>query len=1346
MGLDFVDICQKMKSTGVIEIYPSFKVKKSKELMVKGKSFYAIWDPEAGLWSKNIYDVQRLVDKEIYDVQNSISPDIPTKALTLGDFSTKKWLEFEQYVKTQPDTSKLLDNKIIFANTEVAREDYASHKLPYALQEGPCPAYEELVSTLYSPEERTKFEWAIGSIIHGESKTIQKFIVFYGEAGTGKSTIINIIQNLFEGYYTSFEAKALASQNNSFATEAFRGNPLVAIQHDGDLSKIEDNTKLNSIIAHEEMLINEKYKAGYTSRINAFLFMGTNRPVKITDAKSGIIRRLIDVHPTGIRVSGNRYHELMRRIQFELGAIAYHCLEVFHRLGKSYYDGYRPLDMIFQTDVFFNFVEWNYETFRSQDQVTLKQAYDMYKQYCDESLVDFKLPRHKFREELKNYFERFDNIGCTADGRQVRSLYSGFCYSKFSNHESNNVGLISEDGGRNREFLKLTETTSRFDTEYAEEPAQYATKKGTPKASWEKVKTSLKDLDTSKEHYILIEDEHHIVVDFDLKDEDGNKSAELNLKEASKWPPTYAEFSKSGAGVHLHYIYEGDPSKLSRLYAPGVEVKVFTGNSALRRKLTKCNDLPIAKINSGLPLKEEKQNVYDPSVSFNEKAIRTMIEKNLRKEYHSSTKSSIDFIHKILTDSYNSDIHYDVTDMRQKVLTFASKSTNNSRYCVGLVAKMQFKSKDTVDDPLTNSGQYKDDELVFYDVEVFPNLFIVCWSYRDPEANVITMINPEPKDIEPLFNMKLIGFNNRRYDNHILYARYLGYSNQELFHLSQKIINQKDKSAFFSDAYGISYTDIFDFCSKKQGLKKWEIELGIHHQECPYQWNEEIPENKWLEIAEYCQNDVRATKATFEANIADFTAREILADLSGLTLNDTTNQHTLRIIFGNDKNPQEKFNYVDLSKPIEDIPYDMWEYLYNNTPLPIPKVGYPWSKELWFEPGVSLLPYFQGYKFEFGKSSYRGEDPGEGGYVYAKKGAYFNVALLDIASMHPSSLEDMWHFGPYTEKFSQIKQARIAIKHKDFAKLKTMLNGKLIKYVVEPDPDKMDALSYALKIAINSVYGLTSAKFDNKARDPRNIDNIVAKRGALFMIDLKHEVEARGFTVAHIKTDSIKIPNATKEIIDFVMDFGRKYGYEFEHEATYERMCLINDSVYIAKYDEHGIRTKGGKHAGEWTPTGARFAHPFVLKTLFTHEPIVFDDYCETRSVSASMYLDMNEGMAEGEHNYIFVGKTGLFCPIKKGEGGGELYRIDDEGKVSAVSGTSDYRWLEASQVKVLGMEDKINLGYFRDLVDSSLAEIAKCIDPEVFLEENGLPPWWNCGGNCANCSMHNNICDGLPF
>ena len=152
--------------------------------------------------------------------------------------------------------------------------------------------------------------------------------------------------------------------------------------------------------------------------------------------------------------------------------------------------------------------------------------------------------------------------------------------------------------------------------------------------------------------------------------------------------------------------------------------------------------------------------------------------------------------------------------------------------------------------------------------------------------------------------------------------------------------------------------------------------------------------------------------------------------------------------------------------------------------------------------GYSIMPFFPGYVFDHGKSTYMGEEVGEGGYVYSEPGMYGNIALLDIASMHPSSIVAEQLFGrSYTDVFSDILSARLAIKHKDFDKAKKLLGGKLEKYLT--DESAAGDLAFALKIAINSVYGLTSASFENSFRDPRNVDNIVAKRGALFMINLK---------------------------------------------------------------------------------------------------------------------------------------------------------------------------------------------------------------------------------------------------
>lgn len=1247
--MDFYQIRTRETKSG-LELYPDFIVGRSKDLMVQGRSFYAIWDEERQLWSKDEYDVQRMVDAELEREAEKLFQEtgIRHSVKYMRSFNSSSWTQFKKYIYQIGDNFHTLDAKLIFANTDLKKTDYASRRLDYALEPGKAEAWEELISTLYSPAERAKIEWAVGSIVSGDSTKIQKFLVFYGAPGTGKSTILKIIQKLFAGYTAAFDGKALGNSNAAFATEVFRHNPLVAIQHDGDLSKIEDNARLNSIIAHEDMVMNEKYKASYSARVNAMLFIGSNQPVRISDAKSGIIRRLIDVHPSGVKIPPRHYEALLSQIDFELGAIAHHCWQVYLDMGKNYYNSYRPTEMMLQTDVFFNFIEAHFDLFKAQNYTTLKQAYSLYKEFCTESGIERPLPQYKMREELRNYFEEFKDRA-EVDSKPVRSLYSGFTADKFK---------VPKEVSTETYSLVIEEKRSLLDEFLADEPAQLAKDDGSPSKKWANVKTKLLDIDTSELHYVKVP-QNHIVIDFDLKAINGTKSLERNLEAASAWPATYAELSQSGQGVHLHYNYTGDPSKLATTFADGIEVKVYTGDSSLRRRLSKCNGVPVSQISSGLPKKEEKK-ILSSKTMTSERGLRNLIERNLKKEIHPGTKPSVDFIYKILEDAHESGMKYDVTDMRSRILAFANNSTHQAVACIKTVQDMKFSSEDGVVED--KDAEVSDERLVFFDVEVYPNLFVVCWKYKG-DSTVVKMINPAPHEIEQLFKLKLIGFNNRRYDNHIIYAASMGYPVEKLFDLSSAMIGESQKKATFAAAYGISYTDIYDFSSKKQSLKKFEIELGLLHMELDFPWDQPVKESDWPKVVDYCANDVIATEAVFDARKADFTARQILAALSGLSVNDTTQNHTAKIIFGEDKRPQSKFIYTDLSKE------------------------------------------FDGYRFELGKSSYREEDPGEGGYVYAEPGIYENVALLDVASMHPSSIEILNLFGPYTQNYSDIKRARVAIKHKEYESARAMLNGKLAPFLTnaESDPSSGEALSYALKIVINIVYGLTSAKFDNPFRDIRNVDNIVAKRGALFMIDLKHALQEQGYTVAHIKTDSVKVPNADESVIEFVKEFGAKYGYEFEHEATYDKLCLVNDAVYIAGYKP--VPFEEGYPEVKWTAVGAQFQHPYVYKELFSKEEHEFADYCEGRSVvKGAMYLDMSNLEEPDYKKMKHLGKTGEFVPTTKG--GGILYRVNGD-KYYAVAGTKGYSWIEAEIAK--GRKDpKIDLAYFNKLKDDAIKTIEK--------------------------------------
>ena len=1022
---------------------------------------------------------------------------------------------------------------------------------------------------------------------------------------------------------------------------------------------------------------------------------------------------------------------------------------------------------------------------------------------------------YKFREELKNYFSNFEPIARVGD-QQVRSWYSGFKKEKFdisqngkgdkqhgtvSQSETEEAGRLdrgAEEGsdGEHPEagdlpaWLRLGLSVSLLDKVLAAQPAQYANEEDKPRQKWADVTTRLGDIDTSKTHYVR-PPLQHIVIDFDKKNENGQKSLALNLKAAAAWKPTYAEVSKGGHGLHLHYIWDGDIAELANVYEPDVEIKAFRGNSSLRRRVSRCNDLPIAHLSSGLPRKEAKSTLNFDSVR-SEKGLRDLIERNLRKEIHPGTKPSIDFIEKILDDAYNQGLHYDISDMQPDIMDFAIHSSHQADYCLTRVALMKFKSAD-ISEPMAT---YKDDRLVFFDIEVFPNLILVNWKFAGDDQ-CQRMINPKPHEIEVLMQYKLVGFNCRRYDNHILYAIYIGKSIPEVYDISQGIINGS-QNATFGEAYNISYTDVYDFCSKKQSLKKWEIRLGIHHQELGLPWDQPVPQERWLQVAEYCDNDVFATEAVFNARQADWTARQILAELADMSVNDTTNSLTARIIFGREKHPQLNYRFLG-----DESDYDPLNRLDDIQAMDLDPEYTKFTKD--------GKPIFPKYSFDRGVSTYRGEVVGEGGYVYAEQGIHRNVALLDIASMHPTTIDKENLFGDHTQNFRDLKDTRILIKHKEYDKAKALFGGRLAKYL--DDPAQAKALSGALKIAINSVYGLTSAKFDNPFRDIRNIDNIVAKRGALFMVNLKHEVQKRGFTVAHIKTDSIKIPDATGDIIQFVMDYGALYGYTFEHEATYDRMCLVNDAVYIARYqdgEEHEYEfTNGLKGKSAWTATGAQFIEPYVFKTLFSKEPVRFGDLTQTQSCTTALYLDMNENLpdvtreekeldkirsslrkiakehkrtfrelieyyemeelfeilpgdiadkveasferipklkeavAKG-HDYVFIGKVGLFVPVKPGMGGGLLMREKD-GKMYAARGTTGYRWTEAESIMHDQLSEVVDISYFTEMSTDAIDAIEKYGDFMDFIDVSGCSncglPWQHeptCGEhsyeNCLDC------------
>lgn len=1239
--MDFIRVAYKENKDGTREFYPSLQAIESSDLVIRGGQFVAIWDEDTGLYSRRQSHVPDIIDRWfIKACGERLRPGDTVKKMRV--FDNQLYSKFLALIRSVGDMGPELDQRIVFAD-EVPQKGYAaSFKMPYSLSEAACPTWDEIVGTLYAPDERTKIEWAIGSIFTGAAAdNVQKFYVFFGPPGSGKSTILNIIEQLFIGHTASFSAYDMGKADAQFSLEPFAKNPLVAIDQDGDLSRIELNKNLNSIVSHDRVLINSKGKNLYAIIPRSTLFIGTNEPIKISNRKSGLFRRLVDIQPTGQLFDEAKYHQLMHQIQYELGAIANHCINVFESYGPAYLSSYRSTDMMYRTNDIFNFVEDHRMILEKG--LTLKQAHKMYTEWCSETDTKNVYKQYQFRDLLGDYFEHFHEQHMI-DGQRYRSYYEGLRpLEKFS--------WKGTTPKPTREWLTLDKEESILDEDFASMPAQYSSEAGTPKQGWMNVTTTLSDLDTTKEHFLLVP-EQHIVIDFDLKDEHGNKSLVKCLEAAALWPPTYAEPSRSGEGLHLHYDFDGDITKLAAVYSDGIEVKTLLGKASLRRRRQFNNGVPVATINSGLPLKEEK--VLSPKVMSSEKGLRDLIIRALNKDINAGTKSNMDFIAQVLEDAFKQGMVYDVTDMWDDIFQFAMSSTNQKNKCMEIALGLKLKSEVDLAEETT------DDEskpIVIYDVEVYPNLFAIGWIYEDADDDtLVRMLNPSAQEVQEFLDKtRRIGFNNRGYDAHMCWAASLGYDNQKLYELSQRIIADNDRRALFGAAYNSDYADIYDMLPSpaKSTLKKKQIEYGLPHKEMDLPWDQPVPDDRVQDVLDYLKNDVLSTREVLRRRQGDLKARQILASLSGLEVINTNRQHTERLIFGGNRDVADDLVYTDLHE------------------------------------------MFPGYKFDRfasgkDKSTYKGETVGEGGLVRAKYGMYENVALLDVASMHPTSIIELNLFGKYTPQFKKLMDIRLALKKKDFVSALELMPA-IEPFITSPhegyDLEGAKALSEALKTVINSVYGLTAASFPNLFKDPRNIDNIVAKRGALFMMDLKEFVEGEGFEVVHIKTDSVKIPNATPEIIEKVQFFGEQYGYTFEHEETYDKFCLVNDAVYVCHTPEKG-----------WSATGAQFQHPVVFKTLFSKEEIDPEDYVETKQVAKGhMYL-VNE---ETEYKQ-FIGRFGAFVPVI---GGRILLRIDGE-KEHAVTGTKGFLW-ETDDV-AFEKEMDVDMSYFQEMVDEAMRTIEK--------------------------------------
>ena len=1231
--MDFYDIIVD-NSKKVTSIGPIFRTIDIQDIIIdnKAQEVIAFWDEKAQTWSDNTAKLLVGIDDEIlqkYKEFQKLHPEAPVTLNMINNVASvayRDWLKFLSSVRTPKPT---FNSEVIFSDHTIERSDYATYKLPYT----PNPdidieGFLEGMSVFYEPAELDKLMWFIGATLTGDIHDIQKFAYLYGRAGSGKGTTINIIKQIFQGPYTGQISLEKLTGKSEFASSQVRDLP-VLYDPEVNLYRMTNDTPLLALTAHEPISVNRKFRDPIEISFRGFLIAASNQPVKVRNIDAGINRRLVDIYQTGGKMDSTQYAAWMDSIPSQVPGIAAYAINKYRTMGRSYFEGYVSQQMLAQTNYMHRFVKTHYDQFT--DPMPLNRAYSQYEEYLASDNVDFKVTRHDFQNDFARYWDHTLQKHQTVGGVQSKFWFYGF--------DKSSIGEQNEDTGNAGSTISNQEQPNDFDQLFNSSfnifesdpglvyPAQLATSTGVPSSPWTKVTTTSTDIDQSKLHYLLV-DKSIIVIDIDTHKPTDKPAMEVlrKLKDVYSLPNTFAEPSRSGSGIHLYYSYSDRiPLKSMELF-PQVELKVYNGNASLRRIFTKSNGVKALTSVNYATLKplfdaaQKEPRMIDSqlkSAISTEEEIRTLIKKALRMEIHDHTKPNMDFIAHILDEAVANDVLYNISDLETAITTFATASTNQSDTCIRIAMDLPYKNPQTdptVFDPdefpKAPSGHVDPQDFMFYDTEVYRNVFMLSYYKRSTMDEPKTLINPSQDELYKLFtNEALVGFNNYRYDDYILYYALMGYGPLELFSVSQQLIQEHASNKLSFKAHDVSYLDLYEIASTKQSLKKWEVDLGLPYDELDIDWNEPLAPELWDRVAAYNRNDTAVLPGLLDAIYGDYEAVELLSQLSGLPLNRTINAHTTQFIF-----TKKDGTHV---KP--DSSYTQY---------------------------TDLRTIFPGYEFDKYKgSSYLGLNPSNGGYVYSNPGIYKRVVELDIKSMHPTSMKELNYFGPFTENYAALMDVKFFLSDDKLDEAKEAL--PILGPILDDPHTNIKAVIKAVKRALNSAYGLTSATFDNALKNPQNVDNIVAKRGALFMIQLQRKLEEAGTTVVHIKTDSIKVADPTEELIHDIQEFGKQYGYTFEFEDEYAPFTLIDKAQLIGYSNAHQ----------SWHAIGTKFINPYTYKTLFSHEDYVLDDYARTiQSRVGKLYL--------GD---LFIGRIGSFVAS---ENGSILTVHKDDGGVSSPAGT----------------------------------------------------------------------------
>jgi hypothetical protein len=466
----------------------------------------------------------------------------------------------------------------------------------------------------------------------------------------------------------------------------------------------------------------------------------------------------------------------------------------------------------------------------------------------------------------------------------------------------------------------------------------------------------------------------------------------------------------------------------------------------------------------------------------------------------------------------------------------------------------------------------------------------------------------------------LVGYNNYWYDDHILHAMMDLKTPAQIKALNDRIIGGERMRI---KNYKFESLDCFQQISvSSPSLKKIEANLGkmILESSVPFTIERELTEDEFLDVLHYCKYDVDMTIDVYKMREKNyFEPKQSIIEMLG---NPNASRWNTTTLSAN----------VLMKKPITK-----WSNI--RVPEEIMELVPPHVADLWLnkDKGSVTIEEFDN-EIVFGFGGIHGQN--------TKKKRFENVVNLDVASLYPSIIVNYKILGAATQKYKDILDERIRIKH--------------------TDPWRQAGL----KLILNSVFGLMKSEY-SLLYNPKASTTICAI-GQAILYDLAKRLSP-SCEIVQLNTDGVAF-------IPFNDDYKRVWSeWEQDYNLTLEQdifSVFIQRDVnnYIAVTPEGKIKTKGGDvnryhEDAVFNNNNARVCDlaivnklvygKDVLDTLLENleHPHLYQYVLQAGRTFLGTY-DQND-VKHDRINRVFAAKKGDFCLYKKRADGGMVRFAD---------------------------------------------------------------------------------------